>query len=238
MKKWGGVGIFVMNDLEFVEVKKCDNNDLQALTIKIKADKEHYLIITCTYIPHRKRNNVNFERLENYLDTLPIDPEDKHILCRDFNINFLINSANFQKIVTLLAGNNLSIVESIEPTRETSSTKPTFDAFFSNTLSSVHTTDSGNSDHHTVTLTFEQSVENSSKRHEKFKRKWVKLQNRKFVLNILMDKLKTITCNISEWSPDKAFEKLHEILINTLNESLPIISSTKTGVQKNGQIIR
>ena len=33
-------------------------------------------------------------------------------------------------------------------------------------------------------------------------------------------------------SPDKALEKLHEILIKTLEESLPIISSTKTGVQK------
>ena len=146
MKRGGGVGIFVMNHLDFVEVKKCDHNDLQAFTIKIKADKQRYLIITCIYIQPRKQNNVNFQRLENYLDTLPIDPEDKHILCGDFNINFLVNSANFRKIVFLLAGNNLSIVESIEPTRETSSTKSTLDAFFSNTLSSVHTTDSGISD--------------------------------------------------------------------------------------------
>ena len=177
---------------------------------------------------------MNFHRLANYLDTLPIDPEDKHILCGDFNINFLVNSANFRKIVTLLAGNNL-IVESIEATRETSSTKSTLDAFFSNTLSFVHTTDYGISDHHTVTLTFEQSLENSSNRHEKFTRKWVKLENQKFVddlNNIVMDKLKIITCNGIEWSPDEAFEKLHEILINTLDQSLPIISSTKTGVQK------
>ena len=107
--------------------------------------------------------------------------------------------------------------------------------FFSNTLSSVHTIYSGISDHRTVTLTFEQSLENSSNRHEKFLRKWVKLENRKFVEdlnNILMDKLKIITCNGSEWSPDKAFEKLHEILINILDEFLPIISSTKTGVQR------
>ena len=37
MKRGGGVGIFIMNDLDFVEVKKCDHNDLQALTIIIKA---------------------------------------------------------------------------------------------------------------------------------------------------------------------------------------------------------
>ena len=47
-----------------------------------------------------------------------------------------------------------------------------------------------------------------------------------------MDQLKVVTCNGSECSPDKAFEKLHEILINTLDEILPIISPTKTGVQK------
>ena len=130
MKRGVGVGIFVVNDLDFVEVKKCDHNDLQALTIKIKADKQHYLIITCIYIPPRKQNNVNFQRLENYLDTLPIDPEDKHILYGDFNINFFVNSANFRKIVTLLAGNNISIFESIEPTRETLRTKSTLDSFF------------------------------------------------------------------------------------------------------------
>ena len=59
MKRGGGVRIFVMNDLDFVGVKKCDHNDLQALTIKIKADKQNYLIITCIYIPPRKQNNVN-----------------------------------------------------------------------------------------------------------------------------------------------------------------------------------
>ena len=119
-----------MNDLVFVEVKRCDHNNLQALTIKIKADKQHFLIITCVYILTRKQNNGKFQRLENFLDTLPIDPEGKHILCGDFNINFLVNGANFQKIVTLLAGKNLSIVENVEPTRETSSTKSTLDAFF------------------------------------------------------------------------------------------------------------
>ena len=151
----------------------------------------------------------------------------------------MVNSANFRKIVTLPAENNLSIVENIEPTRETSSTKSALDAFFSNTLSSVHTTDSGILDHHAITLKLEQSLENSSTRNEKFTRKWAKLENRKFVehLNIiLIDKLNVNACNGSEWSSDKSFEKLHEILINTLNESLiktlPILESTKIGVQK------
>ena len=68
MKRGSGVGIFVLNDLDFVEVKKCDHNYLPALTIKIKADKQHYLINTRIFIPPRKQNIVNFQRLENYLD--------------------------------------------------------------------------------------------------------------------------------------------------------------------------
>ena len=65
-KRGGGVGIFVVNYLDFVEVKRCDHNDLQALTIKIKADKQHYLIITCIYIEPRKQKILNFQMLENY----------------------------------------------------------------------------------------------------------------------------------------------------------------------------
>ena len=80
----------------------------------------------------------------------------------------LVNSANFQKTFILLAGNNLSVVENIEAARETSSTKSTLDAFFSKILSSVYYTDSGISDHHTATLTLEQSLENSSNRLKKF----------------------------------------------------------------------
>ena len=102
-------------------------------------------------------------------------------------------------------------------------------------MSSFHTTDSGISDQHTVTLTFEQSLIKLSNEHEKFTRKWAKLENRKNgedLNNILLDKLKKTTCNGSEWSPDKAFEKLHEILINTLDVSLPKLDLARTGVQK------
>ena len=47
-----------------------------------------------------------------------------------------------------------------------------------------------------------------------------------------MDNLITITDNGSEWSPDKAFKKLHKILIDMLDEILPKLDSAKTGVQK------
>ena len=214
-KRVHGAGIFVVNNLDFVEEKRCDHNDLQAITIKIKAGKQLYLMITWIYIPSRKQNIVKFQRLEKYLDTLPIQTTLRQAYTmRRLQHYFLINSTNFRKTVTLLAGNNLSLVENIKPTQETSSTKSTLClAFcFKHFVFCPHSTDSGISDHHTVTLTFEQSRENSSNSHEIFTRKWAKLENRKFVEdlnNILMDKLKVITCKGSEWSPEKAFEKLH-----------------------------
>ena len=52
----GGVGIFVANNLDFVEVKRCHHDDLQALTVKIKADKQFHLMITCIYNQPTKQN--------------------------------------------------------------------------------------------------------------------------------------------------------------------------------------
>ena len=47
-----------------------------------------------------------------------------------------------------------------------------------------------------------------------------------------MYKLKVITDNSSEWSLDKAFETLHEIVNDTLDENLPILDSARIGAQK------
>ena len=144
-----------------------------------------------------------------------------------------MNSANFRKIITLLAGNNFSIVENNEPTQKNLEHKINPGCGFFQ-LSSVYTIDSGISDHHTLTLTFEQSLENSSHGHQNFTRKWAKLENRKFVEdlnNILMDKLKVFTYKVCEWSPDTAFEKLHEIFVDVLDEILPMLDSGGTGAQ-------
>ena len=48
-----------MRDMDYVEVKRCDHNGLQVLTIKIRADKQHYLL-SCLDIPTRRENIVNF----------------------------------------------------------------------------------------------------------------------------------------------------------------------------------
>ena len=66
----GVVGNFVMNDMDFVEMKRCDYNDLQTLTIKTKTDEQHYLNFTCIYNPARKQNIVNFQIFEKLHEML------------------------------------------------------------------------------------------------------------------------------------------------------------------------
>ena len=148
----------------------------------------------------------------------------------------MVNSANFSELVNLPPGINLSTVENIEPTRETSSTKSKLDAFFSNNLSSFQTTDSGISDQHTVTLTFEQSLKKSSNEHKQYTKKWAKLENRKNgedLNNILLDKFqKKLPATVVHGPLIKVFEKLHEIVINILDLSLPNLDLARTGVQK------
>ena len=70
MNRRGVVGVFVMNDMDFVDVKRCDYNDLQALKIKTKTGEQHYLIITCIYNPARKQNIVNFQIFEELHEML------------------------------------------------------------------------------------------------------------------------------------------------------------------------
>ena len=133
------------------------------------------------------------------MDTLPNDPEDKHILCGDFNIKFWLivqNSQNWsicRKELTSLP------LKTLNQHAKPQARNPNWMRFFSNTLSSFHTTDSGISDQRTVTLTFEQSLKKSSNEHEKFTRKWAKLENRKNggdLNNILLDKLKKLPATV------------------------------------------
>ena len=55
--------------------------------------------------------------VERYLDSLMVEQETKHEICGDFNLNFLINSRETERLKNLLAGNGLSISNNNEPAR-------------------------------------------------------------------------------------------------------------------------
>ena len=90
-KRCGGVAFFLKNNINCQIVKKLETNSVQLLTVAIKTIKEE-IWFSCIYIPPNCTNEANFLTVERYLDSLMVDPETKHVLCGDFNANFLTNS--------------------------------------------------------------------------------------------------------------------------------------------------
>ena len=115
-KRGGGVAFFLKNNINCQIVKKLETNSVQLLTVAIKTIKEE-ICFSCIYMPPNCTNEANFVTVERYLDSLMVDPETKHVLCGDFNVNFLVNSKKAESLKSFLAGNGLSISSNNDPTR-------------------------------------------------------------------------------------------------------------------------
>ena len=100
-KRGGGVAFFLKNNINGQIVKKLETNSVQLLTVAIKTIKEQ-IWFSCVYMPPKCTNEANFLTVDRYLDSLMIDPETKHVICGDFNINFLINSKKAKSLKNLL----------------------------------------------------------------------------------------------------------------------------------------
>ena len=130
-KRGGGVAFFLKNNINCQIVKKLETNSVQLLTVAIKTIKEE-IWFSCIYMPPNCTNEANFLTVERYLDSLMVDPETKHVLCGDFNVNFLVNSKKAESLKSLLAGNGLSISSNNDPTRVSNGRGRLIDAIFSN----------------------------------------------------------------------------------------------------------
>ena len=106
-------------------------------------------------MPPNCTNEANFWTVERYLDSLMIDPETKHVLCGDFNVNFLKNSKNAESSKNFLAGNGLRISNNNEPTRVSNCRGTLIDPTFSNFLIETKVTSTCITDHHTVEGSFD-----------------------------------------------------------------------------------
>ena len=151
-------------------------------------------------MPPNCTNEANFLTVERYFDSLMIDPETKHVLCGDFNVNFfnkqqksrkfknrsknlvgilmlifLINSKKAESLKTeSLAGNGLRISNNNEPKRVSNGRGTLIDAIFSYFLIETKVTSTCITDHHTVegSLDLDGSPEKSLK-----SRNWHNLDN-------------------------------------------------------------
>ena len=106
-------------------------------------------------MPPNCTNEANFLTVERYLDSLMVDPETKHVLCGDFNVNFLINSKKAESLKSRLAGNGLSISSNNDPTMVSNGRGTLIDATFSDFFIETKVKSTSITDPYTVEGTFD-----------------------------------------------------------------------------------
>ena len=84
-----------------------------------------------------------------------VDPETKHVLCGDFNVNFLLNIKKAENLRSLLAGNGLSISKNNESTRLWNGRGTLMDSIFANFFIETKVKSTCITDHQTVEGSFD-----------------------------------------------------------------------------------
>ena len=114
----------------------------------MKTQINQKIVVICVYIPPNSLNNATFESLQNYLDEVTLGPETDHIVCGDFNVNFLLNSTKRKKIEDIMIGNGmLENKMSCLPSRVTERSSTLIDLFFCTSSFSTKTIKNSVSDH-------------------------------------------------------------------------------------------
>ena len=132
IKRGGGIGIYFNTGSDHRIIKQKKDNNIQILSALIKTQIKQKIVVICVYIPPNFLNNATFESMQNYLDGLTLGPETDHIVCGDFNVNFLLNSTKRKTIEDNMIGNGmLEKKMSCLPTRVTERSSTLIDFFFS-----------------------------------------------------------------------------------------------------------
>jgi exonuclease III len=105
----GGVCIYMKPDIKFTATdltQYCDDKNLEICALKIKVAKQNIIVICIYRSPHG-----NFEyfikKLYNVLKIL-YKPKTEFVICGDFNLNFLKQTARKTKLLLLLQAFNVS----------------------------------------------------------------------------------------------------------------------------------
>ena len=123
------------------------------MSVLIKTQINQKIVETCVGIPPNSVNNATLESLQNYLHGLTLGPETEHIVCGDFNVNFLLNSTKRMKIEDIMIGNGmLENKMSCLPTRVTESSSTLIELFFCTSSFSTKIIKNSLSDHFGVQI--------------------------------------------------------------------------------------
>ena len=224
-KRGGGVGIYVKNSVDHEKISEITCNAIQAVTVKLRTKTN--VFVSCVYIPPSSVNESTFHKLEDYIDNLFLGPTDKHILCGDFNVNFLSNNKKCYRLSNLLAANGLTLRNGNNATRESSAkgSKTLIDCFFTNFAFKTNVLKTSISDHYTLAGCFQCNEQLTVSNENILSRNWSLLDKPNVLDKIRRDlnfKGTTFLNTQNDLSVNKAFEDLHEILTETLKTHIPL----------------
>jgi hypothetical protein len=125
----GGVCIYARVDLEYtpVHVKQfCDEKNFEICAIKVLSGNTNIFVV-CTYRSPSGNFDYFIQRLDKVLKFLH-KPKCEFLVCGDFNVNFLDESAYKRKLVLLLQSYNAYYIVEF-PTRITETSTSAIDIF-------------------------------------------------------------------------------------------------------------
>ena len=219
-KRGGGVLIYAHRKTSFEIVNSLNHNKLQILTARVKLGSIS-ILLSCIYLPPNSVKTETLDTLESYCDSLNFLPAETHIICGDFNVNFLKHSSKQKRINEIMTGCGLKLGNSYCPTRQTSTSGSCIDLFFSNEPCSVTVNKTDISDHFTVSLSLN-SIVSYSTELPVHNRQWAKLSHPKVVESMKLFLRTSMNGNRKKRTIDAEISTLHEILINNLDENLPL----------------
>ena len=133
--------------------------------------------MTCVHIPPNATTIATFDVLSTYLEQQISDPQSLHVLCGDFNVNFLSkgNKQSYLREVTQTF--KLNLVNENLITRETKNSSSYFDLFFTNFESKVTRQKTKITDHYSHFIKWKNKTNLETEFNFFQSRNWAKLEN-------------------------------------------------------------
>ena len=148
----GGCAFFVNENVDFTVKHPGDQNEGLTITIKLKHELQNIIVI---YRSHTFAISSFLELFENYLTTVHHLKED-HIVCGDFNINFL--GSHNSRFFNLLKSFNLNLQNHLA-TRVLIYSEKRIDHIFSDKMFICNTVRTDVSDHYALLIRANNSTE-------------------------------------------------------------------------------
>jgi hypothetical protein len=130
--KWGGVGIFIQENIKFSNINLLEFNkeqDLEISAVKLKILNKN-VVVFCIY-----RSPVDdLDYFIKYIDKILnmfYNPRTEIIICGDFNINFMSNNNNYNKTRLEQVLSTYNLMGTVDfPTRITNTSSTLIDNIF------------------------------------------------------------------------------------------------------------